>query len=233
MYMTGVEARQYKDDKILQRDNFILSGPRCSWSYRGMSVQRRRDLLMGRHIITSYGSIADPGCSQCCGSRIRLFSFPDTNCLHPGSRIRIKEFKYFNQKKWFLSSRKYDPGCSCRIRMLTSCCCWLLNSNGPCRTSQEFSGSGCGTATSWYSISILFRRVAPGSICVFGMHFWNCALSLHFLFHLAPSSMLRLLCLRRNSFSSLVTSTHPGSRGQKGTGSRIWIRNTGWLLSFF
>jgi hypothetical protein len=33
--------------------------------------------------------------------------------LHPGSRIRIKEFKYFNpkknQQKWFLSSRKYDP----------------------------------------------------------------------------------------------------------------------------
>jgi hypothetical protein len=38
------------------------------------------------------------------------------------SRIRIKEFKYFNPKKtkkWFLSSRKYDPGCSSRIRMLT------------------------------------------------------------------------------------------------------------------
>ncbi len=44
---------------------------------------------------------------------------PDPNCLHPGSRIRIKEFKYFNpkkkQKKWFLSSNKYDPGCSSRI----------------------------------------------------------------------------------------------------------------------
>jgi hypothetical protein len=55
---------------------------------------------------------------------------PDPNCLHPGSRIRIKEFKNFNPKKpkklflkkpkkWFLSSRKYDPGCSSRIRMLT------------------------------------------------------------------------------------------------------------------
>jgi hypothetical protein len=61
------------------------------------------------------------------GSRIRLFSIPDPrfripdpNGLHPGSRIRIKEFKYFNPKKWFLSSRKYDPGCSSRIRMLTS-----------------------------------------------------------------------------------------------------------------
>jgi hypothetical protein len=40
---------------------------------------------------------------------------PDPNCLYPGSRIRIKEFKCFNPKKWFLSSRKYDPGCSSRI----------------------------------------------------------------------------------------------------------------------
>ncbi len=43
---------------------------------------------------------------------------PDPNCLHSGSRIHIKQFKYFNPKKpkkWFLSSRKYDPGCSSRI----------------------------------------------------------------------------------------------------------------------
>jgi hypothetical protein len=36
----------------------------------------------------------------------------------PGSRILIKEFKYFNPKKakkWVLSSKKYDPGCSSRI----------------------------------------------------------------------------------------------------------------------
>ncbi len=49
---------------------------------------------------------------QCCGSGMFI---PDPNCLHPGSRIRIEEFKYFNPKKWFLSSRKYDPGCSSRI----------------------------------------------------------------------------------------------------------------------
>jgi hypothetical protein len=42
-------------------------------------------------------SVADPGCL----SRIRLFP----------SRILINEFKYY-PKKWFLSSRKYDPGCS-------------------------------------------------------------------------------------------------------------------------
>jgi hypothetical protein len=54
---------------------------------------------------------------------------PDPTFSHPGSRIRtvsipvsrifIKEFKYFNPpkktKKWFLSSKKYDPGCSSRI----------------------------------------------------------------------------------------------------------------------
>jgi hypothetical protein len=51
-------------------------------------------------------SVADPGCL----SRIQTVSIPD-----PGSRIRIVEFKYFNLKKWFLSSRKYDPGFSSRI----------------------------------------------------------------------------------------------------------------------
>jgi hypothetical protein len=56
--------------------------------------------------------IPDPG-SDFFPSRI-----PDPNCLHPGSRILIKEFKYFNpkkSKKWFLSSKKYDLGCSSRI----------------------------------------------------------------------------------------------------------------------
>jgi hypothetical protein len=51
--------------------------------------------------------IPDPG-SDFFPSRI-----PD-----PGSRILIKEFKYFKpkkSKKWFLSSKKYDPGCSSRI----------------------------------------------------------------------------------------------------------------------
>jgi hypothetical protein len=56
--------------------------------------------------------IPDPG-SDFFPSQI-----PDLNCLHPGSRIRIKEFKYFNPKKpkkWFLISRKYDLGCSSQI----------------------------------------------------------------------------------------------------------------------
>ncbi len=60
------------------------------------------------------------------GSRIRLFPsrIPDPNCLHPGSRILIKEFMYFNpkkQKNGFLALknmiRVVHPGS--RIRMLT------------------------------------------------------------------------------------------------------------------
>jgi hypothetical protein len=31
-----------------------------------------------------------------CLSRIRVFFHPGTNFFHPGSRIRIKEFEYFN-----------------------------------------------------------------------------------------------------------------------------------------
>jgi hypothetical protein len=49
------------------------------------------------------------------GSRIRLFSIPDPGSEIFPSRIRTKEFQYFNPKKWFLSSKKYDPGCSSPI----------------------------------------------------------------------------------------------------------------------
>ena len=38
-----------------------------------------------------------------------------SNFFHPGSQIHIKEFRYFNPKKWFLRSRKYNPGCSSQI----------------------------------------------------------------------------------------------------------------------
>ncbi len=44
-------------------------------------------------------SVADPEC---------LSRIPELTFFHPGSRICIKEFKYFNPKKLFISSRKYD-----------------------------------------------------------------------------------------------------------------------------
>jgi len=62
------------------------------------------------------------------GSRIRLCSIPDPTLFHPGSRIRtvsipdlrssIKNLCILTPqkvKKWFLSSKKYDPGFSSRI----------------------------------------------------------------------------------------------------------------------
>ncbi len=69
---------------------------------------------------TGMNNVADPGCLSRIpdptffypGSDFFLSRIPDPNCLHPGSRISIKEFKNLNPKKWFLSSRKYDPGCS-------------------------------------------------------------------------------------------------------------------------
>ncbi len=52
---------------------------------------------------------------HCCGSGMFIL---DPNFFHPVSQIRVKELKYFSPKKWFESSRKYDPGWSSRIRIL-------------------------------------------------------------------------------------------------------------------
>ncbi len=41
--------------------------------------------------------------------------YPESRIQIFPSRIPIKEVKYFNPEKIFLSSRKYDPGCSSRI----------------------------------------------------------------------------------------------------------------------
>jgi hypothetical protein len=52
--------------------------------------------------------IPDPTFSIPAGPWIRIFSIPD-----PGSAS--KNVSIFYSKKWFLSSRKYDAGCSYRI----------------------------------------------------------------------------------------------------------------------
>ncbi len=49
------------------------------------------------------------------GSEFSPSRIPYPNFFHPGSRIRLKEIKYFNPKKWFRSTQKYDPGFSSRI----------------------------------------------------------------------------------------------------------------------
>jgi hypothetical protein len=91
-----------------------------------------------QHTDTSIQFIPDPG-SNFFPSRI---PDPGSELSHPGSRIRIKEFKYFNPKKWFLNSRKYDPGCSSRIRMLTSTQNWI-----PDPGVKKAPDPGSGSAT--------------------------------------------------------------------------------------
>jgi hypothetical protein len=51
---------------------------------------------------------------------------------HSGSRIRIrtKQFKYFSSQKFFLRSRKHDPGYSSRIRILIFYPSWILDPGG-------------------------------------------------------------------------------------------------------
>jgi hypothetical protein len=76
-------------------------------------------------------SVADPGCLSRIpdpnffhpGSPIRILSIPDPRSEFFPSRhkswIRIKEVEYFNPKILFLSTWKYDLGCSSRIRILS------------------------------------------------------------------------------------------------------------------
>jgi hypothetical protein len=69
--------------------------------------------------------IAGKSFLHCCGSGMFI---PDPTFFHPGSRIRTvsipdpgsssKNLSILTPKKaikWFLSSKKYDPGCSSRI----------------------------------------------------------------------------------------------------------------------
>ncbi len=98
-----------------------------AWRRRGQSTRSRRTGWSRRSTCTwnnSNKTFITDGQQKSIFTivyRIRIFSIPD-----PGSELfpsRIpdpkKEFKYFNPKKWFLSYRKYDSGCSSRIRILT------------------------------------------------------------------------------------------------------------------
>ncbi len=51
---------------------------------------------------------------QCCESGVFILD-PGSEFFNPGSLLYIKEFKYFKPNYSFISSRKYDPGCSSRI----------------------------------------------------------------------------------------------------------------------
>jgi hypothetical protein len=67
----------------------------------------------GTCIICKKSSVADPGCLSDPGSDFFPSQIPDPNCLHP--RSASKNLSILTPKKWFLSSRKYYPGCSFQI----------------------------------------------------------------------------------------------------------------------
>jgi hypothetical protein len=91
---------------------------------------------------------------QCCGSRM-FIPDPETDFFPsririfpsriPGPHQRIKP-KNPNPKKLFLSSRKYDPGCSSRIRILTFYPSGIQGSKGNgsrIRISNTATGKHC------------------------------------------------------------------------------------------
>ncbi len=91
-------------------------------AFRAAFLERENNMLKKELEDANFRSLL----VQCCGTGmfIRISDpeyefFPSWIRIFP-SRIRTSEFKYFKfePKKLFISSRKYDPGYSSRIRIL-------------------------------------------------------------------------------------------------------------------
>jgi len=84
----------------------------CSWQTHPSSRHSLFCKLLILNFLNPNSSVADPGCL----SRIRFFHLGSRiqGQKDSGSRIRIKEIKYFLTLKLFLSSRKNNLGCSSR-----------------------------------------------------------------------------------------------------------------------
>jgi hypothetical protein len=103
--------------------------------HRPVCTQSMSIILQQSKILYSVGDVYP-------GTRIRIFSIPDPNYFHPGSRIHIEELNKFNPKKLFLSSRKFDPGCSSQIRILI-----FYSSRIPDPGVKKVPDPGSGSAT--------------------------------------------------------------------------------------
>jgi hypothetical protein len=87
---------------------------------RGFRSRTTKKVGQVRYVLI-LSSVSDPGClsripdvypgSECFPSRFRMFFIPDPNFFHPGSRIRIKQFQYFNPENGFYALRNM-MGCS-------------------------------------------------------------------------------------------------------------------------
>ena len=89
--------------------------PPCTSDCRFMSLFQCG--VSGMFILDPGSRIPDPG-SYFFPSRILLFSIPDPGFELSPSRILAPHQSILTSKKakkWFLSSKKYDPGCSSRI----------------------------------------------------------------------------------------------------------------------
>jgi len=122
---------------------------------------------MKPYLSSVFTSVADPGC---------LSRIPDLNFFHPGSRIRTvsipdprsssKNLSILTpkkSKKWFLSSKKYDPGCSSQIPDSGSGC-WLSPIPDPGSRGQKGTQSRIPDPDPqhWYSLQkFLSNRVVP------------------------------------------------------------------------
>ncbi len=88
----------------------------CDWNILPVFLcwgknNKRIRINLTRKVGSGNSSVADLGCL----SRILIFSIPDPNFFCLGSAP--KNLSILTQKL-FLSSRKYDPGCSSRIRII-------------------------------------------------------------------------------------------------------------------
>jgi hypothetical protein len=89
----------------------VLAGLYGALKVQGMppeELRNRRIMIVGAGSAASGVALTIRyGYRQCCGSgmfiriQIEIFSIPDPNFYHPESRIRIKEFKYFNPRNCF------------------------------------------------------------------------------------------------------------------------------------
>jgi hypothetical protein len=111
---------------------FITGAGNANLSNKGYCISEFYGMLIFTFRIVS-GTIPDPQ-HQCGGSGMFIpdpgsdflpSRIPDPTFYHPGSRIRtvsipdpgssLSILTPKKAKKWFLSSKKYDPGCSSRI----------------------------------------------------------------------------------------------------------------------
>jgi hypothetical protein len=121
---------------------------------RNLMQQREEVFVMLLLLILVFLSIS---CFQSTplssGSDFSPSRIPNPNCLHPGSSSKnLSILTPKKAKKWFLSSKKYDPGCSSRIRMLT------FSHHDPGSRGQKSTQS-----------RIRIRNTAPHTL------FWPCA----------------------------------------------------------